>query len=71
MYSSIPEFNPDSTLCDSTAFTTCLRPVFYCLGRKKTYKGKKKARSKVDLLTRFFKWECIEFSKVSECKPYM
>ena len=23
MYSSIPEFNPDSALCDSTAFTTC------------------------------------------------
>ena len=50
MYSSIPEFNPDSAFCDSTAFTTCLRPVFYCLGRKKTYKNKKKARYKVDLL---------------------
>ena len=54
MYSSIPEFNPDSALCDSTAFTTCLRLVcdlfFYCLGCKKTYKSKKKARCKVDLL---------------------
>ena len=50
MYSSIPEFNPGSELCDSTAFTTCLRPVFYCLGRKKTHKNKKKARCKVDLL---------------------
>lgn len=46
MYSNIPEFNPDSTLCDSTAFTTCLRPVFYCLGRKKTYKSKKKRVAK-------------------------
>lgn len=38
--------------CVYDLFTTC----FYCLGRKKTYKSKKKARSKVDLLTRFFKW---------------
>ena len=51
MYSSIPEFNPDSALCDSTAFTTCLRPVFYCLGRKKTCKSKKKARCKVVYFT--------------------
>ena len=40
MYSSIPEFNPDSALCDSTAFTTCF------LGRKKTYKARKKRIAK-------------------------
>lgn len=54
MYSSIPEFNPDSALCDSTAFTTCLRLVydlfFYCFGRKKICKNKKK---------RVAKWICF------------
>lgn len=56
MYSSICYNILSSTLTPHYAILLRLRPVFYCLGRKKTYKSKKKARSKVDLLTRFFKW---------------
>ena len=56
MYSSIPEFNPESTLCDSTAITPSVRPLIYWLGRKPPDKLKKKARSKVAVQTRFFKW---------------
>ena len=46
MYSSIPEFNPDSALCDSTAFTTC----FLLFRTQKDIQSKKKAHCKVDLL---------------------
>jgi len=50
MYSSICYNILSSTLTPRYAILLCLRPAFYCLGRKKTYKSKKKARCKVDLL---------------------
>lgn len=50
MYSSICYNILSSTLTPRYAILLRLRPVFYCLGRKKTYKSKKKARCKVDLL---------------------
>ena len=46
MYSSIPEFNPDSALCDSTVFTTC----FLLFRTQKDIQKQKKARCKVDSL---------------------
>ena len=54
MYSSICYNILSSTLTPRYAILLCLRLVydlfFYCLGRKKTYKSKKKARCKVYLL---------------------
>lgn len=50
MYSSICYNILSSTLTPRYAILLRLRPVFYCLGRKKTYKNKKKARCKVNLL---------------------
>lgn len=50
MYSSICYNILSSTLTPRYAILLCLRPVFYCLGRKKTYKNKKK---------RVAKWICF------------
>ena len=50
MHSSICYNILSSTLTPRYAIQLRLRPVFYCLGRKKTYNSKKKARCKVDLL---------------------
>ena len=54
MYSSICYNILSSTLTPRYAILLRLQLVydlfFYCLGRKKTYKSKKKARCKVDLL---------------------
>ncbi len=61
MYSSICYNILSSTLTPRYAILLCLRLVydlfFYCLGRKKTYKSKKKRVAKwIHFATRFFKW---------------
>ena len=50
MYSNICYNILSSTLTPRYAILLRLRPVFYCLGRKKTYKNKKK---------RVAKWICF------------